>query len=164
MQGNTEVKAGLEQLINALCCLMAQYMLDAINMKRLGLSIGGDLCALRDQCEEDMTDFIRWLYFYEGSPEIGMTQPAKSHTAVPDIINDAGLAETAFVQLAAQVAKTCVANSDFAVLHAVEHAIKFHTIGAALGSTARMGHLAWLQKQGWQLKEFGQVDYEETKV
>jgi hypothetical protein len=37
-------------------------------------------------------------------------------------------------------------------------------LGGVIGSTDRTGHLAWLQKQNWQLLEFGEKEYEETKV
>ena len=92
MQGDPNVKAGLQRLVVALCDLMCQYMLDGINTKRLGLSIGDGLDQLCGQCATDLKDLVKWLYFLEAQPEIGS---AKSHATTGQILTDATTAETA---------------------------------------------------------------------
>ena len=162
MQGDPNLKAGLQRLVAALCDLMCQYMLDATNTKRLGLSIGDGLDKLREQCATDLEDLVKWLYFLEAQPEIGS---ARSHATVGQILTDATTAETAFVEAVDELASTALKAGDMAVFHGLQHLAKFHTIGGGVvGATDRTGHIAWLQKQGWQLREFGEKDYEATKA
>ena len=162
MQGDPNVKAGLQRLVAALCDLMCQYMLDAINTKRLGLSLGDGLDKLSDQCATDLKDLVKWLYFLDAQPEIGS---AKSHATVAQILTDATVAETVFVTSASELADVALKAGDMAVFHGLQHLAKFHTMGGGVvGSTDRTGHIAWLQKQGWQLREFGEKDYEATKA
>ena len=162
MQGDPNVKAGLQRLVAALSGLMCQYMLDAINTKRLGLSIGDGLDQLCDQCMSDLKDLVKWLYFLEAQPEIGT---AKSHATVAQVLTDATTAETAFVAAVNELADVALKAGDMAVFHGLQHLAKFHTIGGSVvGSTDRAGHIAWLQKQEWQLQEFGEKDYEAVKA
>ena len=162
MQGDPNVKAGLQRLVGALLALMSQYLLDAINTKRLGLSIGDGLDKLGGQCAADLKDLVKWLYFLEAQPEIGS---AKSHATVAQVLTDASTAETAFVAAVNELADVALKAGDMAVFHGLQHLAKFHTIGGGVvGSTDRAGHIAWLQKQDWQLREFGEKDYEATKA
>jgi len=162
MQGDPNLKAGLQRLVAALCDLMCQYMLDATNTKRLGLSIGDGLDKLCEQCATDLEDLVKWLYFLEAQPELGA---ARSHATVGQILTDATTAETAFVVAVDELASVALKAGDMAVFHGLQHLAKFHTIGGGVvGSTDRTGHIAWLQKQGWQLREFGEKDYEATKA
>jgi len=162
MQGDPNLKAGLQRLVAALCDLMCQYMLDAINTKRLGLSIGDGLDQLCGQCATDLKDLVKWLYFLDAQPELAA---AKSHATVGQILTDATTAETAFVATVNELAEAALKAGDIAVFHGLQHLAKFHTIGGGVvGSTDRAGHIAWLQKQGWQLREFGEKDYEATKA
>ena len=162
MQGDPNVKAGLQRLVVAACDLMCQYMLDAINTKRLGLSVGDGLDKLGEQCATDLKDLLKWLYFLEAQPELGS---AKSHATVGQILTDATTAETAFVAAVNELADVAIKAGDMSVFHGLQHLAKFHTIGGGvIGSTDRTGHIAWLQKQGWQLREFGEKDYEATKA
>ena len=162
MQGDPNVKAGLQRLVAALLALMSQYLLDAINTKRLGLSVGDGLDKLGEQCTTDLKDLLKWLYFLEAQPELGS---AKSHATVGQILTDATTAETAFVAAVNELADVALKAGDMAVFHGLQHLAKFHTIGGGvIGSTDRTGHIAWLQKQGWQLREFGEKDYEATKA
>ena len=162
MQGDTNVKAGLQRLIAALLALQSQYLLDAINTKRLGLSIGDGLDQLCGQCMADLKDLVKWLYFLDAQPEIAT---AKSHATVGQIFTDAKAAETDFVAAVNELADVALKAGDMAVFHGLQHLAKFHTIGGGVvGSTDRTGHIAWLQKQEWQLGEFGEKDYEATKA
>ena len=162
MQGDPNVKAGLQRLVAALLALMSQYLLDAINTKRLGLSIGDGLDQLAGQCLSDLKDLVQWLYFLEAQPEIGA---AKSHPTVGQILTDATSAEGDFVAAVNELADVALNAGDLAVFHGLQHLAKFHTIGGSvIGSTDRTGHIAWLQKQGWQLREFGEKDYEAVKA
>jgi bacterioferritin (cytochrome b1) len=162
MQGDPNVKAGLQRLVAALLDLMCQYMLDAINTKRLGLSIGDGLDELCGQCGTDLKDLVKWLYFLEAQPEIGA---AKAHATVAQVLTDATTAETAFVAAVNQLADVALKAGDMAVFHGLQHLAKFHTIGGGVvGSTDRTGRIAWLQKQDWQVREFGEKDYEATKA
>ena len=162
MQGDSNVKDGLQRLASALDDLMCQYMLDAINTKRLGLDVAEGLDKLCDQCTSDLKDLVKWLYFLEGQPQIGTAQ---SHATVGQILGDATAAEIAFVATVTELAGNALETGELAVFHGLQHLVKFHTIGGGVvGSTDRTGHLAWLQKQNWQLREFGEKEYEETKV
>ena len=162
MQGEPNVKAGLQRLVVALLALMSQYLLDAINTKRLGLSLGDGLDQLCGQCTTDLKDLVKWLYFLDAQPEIAS---AKSHATVGQILTDATTAETAFVGAVNELAEAALKAGDMSVFHGLQHLAKFHTIGGqVVGSTDRTGHIAWLQKQGWQLREFGEKDYEATKA
>jgi bacterioferritin (cytochrome b1) len=162
MEGNPDVKDGLQQLVAALLSLMCQYLLDAINLKRLGLSIGDGLDQLAGQCATDVRDLLKWLYFLEAQPALGT---AKSHATVTQILSDATVAETAFVAAVNQLADAALEAGEMAVFHGLQHLAKFHTIGGdVVGATDRAGHIAWLQKQSWQLREFGEQDYEAVKA
>jgi hypothetical protein len=84
---------------------------------------------------------------------------------VGQILGDATTAETALVAAVSELANKALEAGELAVFHGLQHLAKFHTIGGGvIGSTDRTGHLAWLQKQNWQLREFGEKEYEETKV
>jgi hypothetical protein len=162
MQGNPDVKDGFQRLVGALLDLMCQYLLDTINTKRLGISIGDGLDKLCEQCSTDLRDLVKWLYFLEAQPRIGAAQ---SHASVGQILGDATTAETAFVAAVNQLADAALKAGALDAFHGLQHLAKFHTIGGGvIGSTDRTGHLAWLQKQNWQLLEFGEKEYEETKV
>jgi len=162
MQGDPKVKDGLQHLVAALLGLMCQYLLDAINLKRLGLSIGDGLDQLSGQCATDVKDLVKWLYFLEAQPELGT---AKSHATVGQILADATTAEAAFVAAVNELADTAFEAGEMAVFHGLQHLAKFHTIGGdVIGATDRTGHIAWLQKQNWQLREFGEKDYEAVKA
>jgi len=162
MQGDAGVRDGLQRLAASLLDLGCQYMLDAINTKRLGLSIADGLDQLAGQCFSDAKDLVRWIYFLDGQPTMGS---ARSRPTVSQIVGDSLAAEGVFLNAVNQLAEQARVAGDMSVFHGLQHLAKWHSIGGGvLGATDRTGHIAWLQKQDWQLREFGEKDYEETKV
>jgi bacterioferritin (cytochrome b1) len=154
MKGNPTVMAGLSESINLEASMMLQYLLDQRDVKRLGLDLADGLKQLHDQCEDHMKNLVSRLLFLEGAPTIE-PKPAATHDSVTEILNDAFAAEQAAVARFTDLCKECYEAGDMSNFHLFQHLIKWHREG----DDKFKGHIAWLQKQLYQLKKLGENDY-----
>ena len=99
------------------------------------------------------------MLFFDGAPQF-VPKPATTHKTVTDIQADAIAAETAIVARYSALCKEAYEAGEMDVFHLYQHLIKWHR----RGGNGNEGHLAWLQKQNWQLQEFGEKDYEAVKA
>ena len=159
MKAPPQVLAGIQEAINLELSLSLEYLLDQRNVKRFGLSIADGLKALHEQCESYAKDLASLLLFLDGAPQFAPT-PAVTHKTVTDIQNDAIAAETAVVARYSALCKEAYEAGEIDVFHLYQHLVKWHR----RGGNGNEGHLAWLQKQNWQLLEFGEKDYEAVKA
>ena len=159
MKGDPQVMAGLQEAINLEASLTLQYFLDQRNAKRYGLDIADGLKELSEQSQDHTKHLTSRLLFLDGAPEIA-AQPAKSHATVTEILTNALASETAIVARYSSLCKAAYEAGDMEIFHFYQHLAKWHR----LGDDKFKGHIAWLQKQLWQLGEFGEKDYEATKV
>lgn len=160
MKGDPKVMAGLQEAINLEASLMLQYLLDQRNVKRFGLSLADGLKTLHEQCEGYMKDLASALLFFDGgAPEFAPGR-ALTHMSVTAIQDDAIAAEQAVVTRYVDLCKQAYDAGEMDIFHLYQHLIKWHR----RGGNGNEGHLLWLQKQNWQLVEFGEKDYEEVKA
>jgi bacterioferritin (cytochrome b1) len=159
MKGDPKVLAGLQEAINLEMTLMLQYLLDQRNVKRFGLSIADGLKTLHEQCEDYAKDLASAMLFLDGTPAFA-PKPAATHATVTSIQTDAMAAEQALVARYSVLCKEAYDAGEIDVFHLYQHLIKWHR----RGGNGNEGHLAWLQKQDWQLAEFGEKDYEAVKA
>ena len=159
MKSTSVIATGLQEAINLELSLSLQYTLDARNLKRYGLKIAKGFGCLAGQSRDFAKQLTSRLLFLEGEPGFA-PQPAKTHANVSDIIGDAVKAETAIVARYSALAKRAFDEGDMSNFHYYQHLAKWHREGDGKFK----GHLAWLQKQEWQLGEFGETDYEEVKA
>jgi bacterioferritin (cytochrome b1) len=154
MKGNPQVIAGLQEAANLEASLMLQYLLDQRDTKRLGLDLADGLKELYDQCEDHMKHLVSRVLFLEGAPTIE-PKSAATHDSVSDILNDAFAAEQAAVARFTDLCKQCYEAGDMSNFHFYQHLAKWHREG----DDKFKGHIAWLQKQLYQLKKLGENDY-----
>ena len=159
MKAPPQVLAGLQEAADAELSLSLQYLLDQRNVKRFGLSIADGLKTLHEQCESYAKDLASAMLFFEGAPQF-VPKPATTHKTVADIQTDAIAAETAIVSRYSALCKEAYEAGEMDIFHLYQHLIKWHR----RGGNGNEGHLAWLQKQNWQLVEFGEKDYEAVKA
>ena len=154
MKGPTEVQAGLEDALVIEGSLMLQYLLDHCDLKRLGLALAGDVKTLHEQCEEHMKHLTGRLLFLEGAPVYSF-KTATTHDSVTEILNDAFAAEQAAVARFSELCKQAYDLGDLSNFHFFQHLVKWHREG----DDKFKGHIAWLQKQLYQLGKLGENDY-----
>ena len=159
MKAPPQVLAGVQEAIDLELSLSLQYLLDQRNVKRFGLSIAGGLKKLHDQCDAYAKDLATLMLFLDGAPQFA-PKPATTHKTVADIQTDAIAAETAIVSRYSALCKEAYEAGEIDVFHLYQHLVKWHR----RGGNGNEGHLAWLQKQNWQLLEFGEKDYEAVKA
>jgi bacterioferritin (cytochrome b1) len=160
MKCDPKVMAGLQEAINLEASLMLQYLLDQRNVKRFGLSLADGLKNLHEQCEGYMKDLASAVLFFDGgAPEFAPWR-AVTHTSVTTIQAAAIAAEQTLVTRYVDLCKQAGEAGEMDVFHLYQHLIKWHR----RGGNGNEGHLAWLQKQNWQLAEFGEKDYEAVKA
>lgn len=160
MKGNPAVLAGLQEAINLEESLALQYALDARNLKRYGLSISRGMKMLARQCRGYATELVDALLFFDGGEPSIVCEEAATHPTVSTIQADALVAEQNIVARYAELCKEAFAAGEMDVFHLYQHLTKWHR----RGGNGNEGHLAWLQKQNWQLLEFGEKEYEEVKA
>ena len=154
MKGNPQVLAGLQDGIAIESTLMLQYLLDQRDVKRLGLNLADGLKQLHEQCEDHMKCLTSRMLFLEGAPTIS-PKPAVTHDSVTEILNDAFTAEQAAVARFSELCKECYEAGDMSNFHFYQHLVKWHREG----DDKFKGHIAWLQKQLYQLKKLGETEY-----
>ena len=154
MKGNPQVIAGLGDAANVEASLMLQYFLDQRDVKRLGLALADGLKQLKEQCEDHMKCLVSRVLFLEGSPTIE-PKPAATHDSVTEILNDAYAAEQAAIARFTDLCKLRYDAGDLSNFHFVQHLVKWHREG----DDKFKGHIAWLQKQLYQLKRLGENDF-----
>jgi len=154
MKGNQTVIAGLQDAINIESSLMLQYLLDQRDAKRLGLDLADGLKQLHEQCEDHMKHLVSRLLFLEGAPTI-TPKPAATHDSVTDILNDAFAAEQAAITRFSDLCRECYDAGDMSNFHFHQHLVKWHREG----DDKFKGHIAWLQKELYQLKKLGETNY-----
>ena len=160
MKVDPQLLANLQQIINLEWALAQQYLLDWKNCKRYGLAdLAEVLKTMHEQSEDHASGLVSALYFREGAPAIAAA-PAAAHNTVAGIIADAFKAEQAIVARYAELTKQAFELNDIALFHYYQHISKWH----CQGGNDYKGHLAMLQREAWQLKEFGETDYEEVKA
>ncbi len=154
MKGNPTVMDGLSEAINLEASMMLQYLLDQRDVKRLGLDLADGLKQLHDQCEDHMKHLVSRLLFLEGAPTIE-PKAAATHDSVSEILNNAFAAEQAAIDRFTDLCKQCYEAGDMSNFHFYQHLIKWHREG----DDKFKGHIAWLQKQLYQIKKLGENDY-----
>lgn len=154
MKGSPPVLEGLGEALNIEASLMLQYLLDQRDVKRLGLDLADGLKQLHEQCEDHMKHLASRLLFLEGAPTIE-PKPAATHDSVADILNDAFAAEQAAIARFSDLCKQCYEAGDMSNFHFYQHLVKWHREG----DDKFKGHVAWLQKQLYQLKKLGENDF-----
>lgn len=159
MKGNPAVLSALQEAINLEATCSLQYLLDARNVKRFGLKLSKGLKVLHEQCESFMKQLTDRSLFLGGTVEL---KPAAAGTrnSVTDILTESIGYEEQLIARYAAIVKLCYEAGDMSNFHFFQHLVRWH----GEGDRNRRGHLDWLQKQAWQLNEFGETDYEETKV
>ena len=159
MRGNANVMAALQEAINLEGSLALQYLLDARNVKRYGLKLAKGLKVLHEQCETFGKHLTDRLLFLEGEPRVELAAATTQET-VTAIINTAIARETALIARYNAIVKICYDAGDMSNFHFFQHLVRWHSEG----DRAKRGHLDWLEKQAWQIKEWGESDYEQTKA
>ena len=159
MKGNAKVMAGLQEAIDLELSLSLQYLLDQCNVQRYGLSIADGLKVLSDQSKDYVGQLTGALLFFEGAPGFN-AKPAATHKTVTDIETEAVANETAIVVRYSALCKEAYEAGEMDIFHLYQHLTKWHR----RGGNGYEGHLSWLQKQRWQLQEFGEKDYEAVKA
>ena len=159
MKAPPQVLAGLQDAANLEMSQSLQYLLDQRNVKRFGLSIADGLKTLHEQCESYAKDLASAILFLDGAPEFA-PKSATTHKTIAEIQTDAIAAETAIVSRYSALCKEAYEAGEMDIFHLYQHLIKWHR----RGGNGNEGHLAWLQKQNWQLVEFGEKDYEAVKA
>ena len=154
MKGNPQVIAGLQEAANIEGSMMLQYLLDQRDVKRLGLDLADGLKQMKEQCEDHMKCLVSRVLFLEGAPTIEL-KPAATHDSVTEILNDAFAAEQAAIARFTDLCKQCYDAGDMSNFHFYQHLVKWHREG----DDKFKGHVAWLQKQLYQLKKLGENDY-----
>jgi len=154
MKGNPQVIAGLQEAANMEGSMMLQYLLDQRDVKRLGLDLADGLKQMKEQCEDHMKCLLSRVLFLEGAPTIEL-KPAATHDSVTEILNDAIAAEQAAIARFTDLCKQCYDAGDMSNFHFYQHLVKWHREG----DDKFKGHVAWLQKQLYQLKKLGENDY-----
>jgi bacterioferritin (cytochrome b1) len=159
MKGDPKVMAGLQEAINLETSIYLQYFLDACDAQRFGLSIADGLKKLACQSQEFARDLTARLLFLEGSPVVA-PDPANTHDNVTAVIVGAISAETAIITRYTQLCRDAWEAGDLSNFHFYQHLDKWHR----QGGNDYDGHLSWLQKQQWQLKQLGEKDYIAEKI
>jgi bacterioferritin (cytochrome b1) len=154
MKGSEPVLAGLGEALNIEASLMLQYLLDQRDVKRLGLGLADGLKQLHDQCEQHLKRLTSRLLFLEGAPTI-QPKPAATHDSIADTLNDAFAAEQAAITRFTDFCKQCYDAGDMSNFHFFQHLAKWHREG----DDKFQGHIAWLQKQLYQLNKLGEPGY-----
>jgi bacterioferritin (cytochrome b1) len=154
MKGNPQVIAGLQEAADLEASMMLQYLLDQRDAKRLGLALADGLKQLKEQCEDHMKCLVSRLLFLEGAPTIE-PKAAATHDSVTEILNDAFAAEQAAIARFTDLCKQCYDAGDISNFHFYQHLAKWHREG----DDKFKGHVAWLQKQLYQLKKLGENDF-----
>jgi bacterioferritin (cytochrome b1) len=154
MKGNPQVTAGLQEAANIEGSMMLQYLLDQRDLKRLGLDLADGLKTLHEQCEDHMKQLTSRLLFLEGAPTYQL-KTATTHDSVTEILNDAFAAEQAAVARFTELCKQAYDAGDMSNFHFYQHLVKWHREG----DDKFKGHIAWLQKQLYQLNKLGENDY-----
>ena len=154
MKAPPQVMAALQESIHMEATLALQYLLDQRDVKRLGLDLADGLKQLHEQCEDHMKHLVSRLLFLEGAPTIE-PKPAATHDSVTEILNDASAAEQAAIARFSELCKQCYDAGDMSNFHFYQHLVKWHREG----DDKFKGHVAWLQKQLYQVKKLGENDY-----
>jgi bacterioferritin (cytochrome b1) len=116
--------------------------------------IADGLKQLKEQCDDHMKCLVSRLLFLEGAPTIE-PKPAATHDSVTEILNDAFAAEQVAIARFTDLCKQCYDAGDMSNFHFYQHLVKWHREG----DDKFKGHVAWLQKQLYQLKKLGENDY-----
>jgi bacterioferritin (cytochrome b1) len=154
MKAPPQVLAALQESIDVEATLALQYLLDQRDVKRLGLDLADGLKQMHEQCQEHLKHLTSRLLFLEGAPTIA-PKPAATHDSVTEILNDAFAAEQAAVARFNELCKVCYETGDMSNFHFYQHLVKWHREG----DDKFKGHVAWLQKQLYQLKKLGENDF-----
>ena len=154
MKAPPQVLAALQESIDIEATLALQYLLDQRDVKRLGLDLADGLKQMHEQCQEHLKHLTSRLLFLEGAPTITPT-PAATHDSVTEILNDAFAAEQAAIARFSDLCKQCYDAGDMSNFHFYQHLAKWHREG----DDKFKGHVAWLQKQLYQLKKLGENDF-----
>ena len=154
MKGNPQVIDGLQEAANMEGSMMLQYLLDQRDAKRLGLDVADGLKQMKEQCEDHMKCLVSRALFLEGAPTIEL-KPAATHDSATEILNDAFATEQAAIARFTDLCKQCYDAGDMSNFHFYQHLVKWHREG----DDKFKGHVAWLQKQLYQLKKLGENDY-----
>jgi bacterioferritin (cytochrome b1) len=154
MKAPPQVLAALQESVDIEATLALQYLLDQRDVKRLGLNLADGLKQMYDQCQEHLKHLTSRLLFLEGAPTIG-PKPAATHDSVTEILNDAFAAEQAAIARFSDFCRQCYDAGDMSNFHFYQHLVKWHREGDDKFS----GHVAWLQKQLYQLKKLGENDF-----
>ncbi|HUJ50087.1 MAG TPA: ferritin-like domain-containing protein [Bryobacteraceae bacterium] len=154
MKAPPQVLAALQESIDIETTLALQYLLDQRDVKRLGLDLADGLKQMHEQCQEHLKHLTSRLLFLEGAPTITPT-PAATHDSVTEILNDAFAAEQAAIARFSDLCKQCYDAGDMSNFHFYQHLAKWHREG----DDKFKGHVAWLQKQLYQLKKLGENDF-----
>jgi len=154
MKAPPQVSAALQESIDIEATLALQYLLDQRDVKRLGLNLADGLKQLHEQCQGHLKHLASRLLFLEGAPTI-TPKPAATHDSVTEILNDAFGAEQAAIARFSELCKQCYEAGDMSNFHFYQHLVKWHREG----DDKFKGHVAWLQKQLYQLKKLGENDF-----
>jgi len=154
MKAPPQVLAALQESIDIEATLALQYLLDQRDVKRLGLDLADGLKQMHEQCQEHLKHLTSRLLFLEGAPTITPT-PAATHDSVTEILNDAFAAEQAAIARFSDLCKQCYDAGDMSNFHFYQHLAKWHREG----DDKFKGHVAWLQKQLYQLNKLGENDF-----
>src|SRR5579862_9686715 len=159
MQGNANVLKVLQAALNAEASCMLQYRLDAMDAGRVGADACEGFCCMADQCESLMKELAKRIWFLDSDPVIA-PEAAEAHADLASMLADAQKYELALVQQYADATKACWEAGDMSNFHWFQHLSKWHREG----DDKYKGHLAWIQKQLWQLKQLGPVPYLQTQL
>jgi len=154
MKGDAKVMVALQAAIALEGTLAAMYCINSIDQKRLGLHTGGELHEFASQCKEYRQDMVRRLFFLEGDPELSM-EPAKAPDTIKAALEALLAKELAAISQYQAAVKLCWEAGDMSNFHWFQHMTKWHEIG----DDKYKGHVAYLQKEIWQMEQLGEADY-----
>jgi bacterioferritin (cytochrome b1) len=159
MKGDPGVMTGLNEAAEIEASLMLQYALNALDLKRLGLSIADGFKDLHEQAEGFWMDLTAKLLFLEGAPTTA-PKAAKSQDTIDGMLGEAMAAELAAIARFTSLCRAAYEVGDMEVFHFYQHLVKWHRTGG----NGNKGHIKWLQKQLYQFSKLGETEYIAAKV
>ena len=155
MKGDPQVMAGLQQAITAEITLANMYSLYRDDAQRFGLAIAAGWDALHEQSEKFASDLAGRLLFLEGAPRL-MPAPTETANDIAAALANAVAAELAILALYTDLCTQALEQKDLDNFHYYQHQVKWHRQGGQYKEGKEIkGHISWLQKELWQLKNVG---------
>jgi len=154
VKGNPEVLLCLQDSLTSEMTLHLQYELEGWDLGRLGIDTKEGFGKLAEQSETFAHELSRRILFLEGQPVLDPTATT-SYGSITERLNAAVAAELKIVQDYADYTKKAYDAGDMSNFHYFQHLSKWHREG----DDKFKGHIAWIQKELWQVGRLGETAY-----